>query len=107
MNGELVKCKQKIDKALSSMWDYVHVSNKLNKGQMGTLNADESGQYEGLLRKFVFEMNQTQAAAKEAPAKAPEARDRWTVQELESIVYDFITYDKRRKSHFHESRYKP
>ena len=32
MNSELIKCKQKLDKALSSMWDYVHVSNKLNKG---------------------------------------------------------------------------
>ena len=109
MKGELVKCKQKIDKALHSMWDYVHVSSKLNKGQMEkTLpNGAESGQYEGLLRKFVAEMNQTQAVERETAAKAPEPRDRWTVQELESIVYDFITYDKKRKSHFQESQYKP
>ena len=58
MNTELVRCKQKIDKALQSMWDYVHVSNKLSKGQMErSLNGGESGQYEGLLRKFVAEMN--------------------------------------------------
>ena len=108
MNTELVKCKQKIDKALHTMWDYVNVSSKLNRRQMEkSLNADGGGQYEGLLRQFVVEMNQTQAAAQDAAAKAPEGRDRWTVQELENIVYDFITYDERRKSHFQESRFKP
>jgi len=108
MNTELVKCKQKIDKALHTMWDYVNVSSKLNRQQMEkSLNADGGGQYEGLLRQFVVEMNQTQAVAQAAAAKAPEGRERWTVQELENIVYDFITYDERRKSHFQESRFKP
>jgi len=40
------------------MWEYVHVSNKLNKGQMEkTMNIEETQQYDGLIRKFVTELN--------------------------------------------------
>lgn len=64
----MIACKQKIDKALSSMWDYVHVSNKLNKGQMEkTMNAEETQQFDGLIRKFVNEINQTQVAGRVDP----------------------------------------
>lgn len=101
-------CKQKIDKALSSMWDYVHVSSKLNKGHMErTMNAEETQQFDGLIRKFVTEINQPQGPDRGPPAKVAEPKERWTVQELESIVYDFITYDKKRRSEFQESQYKP
>ena len=89
--------KKRIDTALESMLGYVHMSKDIaNQTQKfeATFHPSPLDQgYDEVLRKLVDQMGSNEAEP--FPAKTEQTANQITVADLESIVYDFITYEQR------------
>lgn len=80
----MASCKKRIDQAIQGMQDYVSLSRRLSAANRSNTLLDD---YEQIFKKFMREMSTSK------PASEPlEQTESWSISELESIVYDFITY---------------
>lgn len=95
---KLAASKKRIDTALEAMLSYVHMSKDIaNQTQRfeATFHPSPLDQgYDAVLRKLINQMGANEA---EPQPKAEQAANQITVADLESIVYDFITYEQRQR----------